>query len=138
MASGWSAVCSANNASRWIDWTAPLVAGGQSVKSELAPQVERQIKEAAIEFHNFQWVQGALFLEGSSQGVERGGVGRGRPRTLRWVAGPERLTTGAGRDTDIALAPDGRRLAFTTRIERTRVWSPPFDAAGWSPERGSR
>ena len=93
-----------------------------------APEVERQIKEAAIEFHNFQWVSRARLSGRSSQGVRN--LWRVEsPRTLRWVAGPERLTTGAGRDTDIALAPDGRRLAFTTRIERTRVWSPPFDAA---------
>src|SRR5262245_997973 len=47
---------------------------------------------------------------------------------MRWTAGPERLTTGAGHDMDIALATDGRKLAFTTRVERTRVWALPFDA----------
>ena len=57
-------------------------------------------------------------------------AGRGRPAhfTLGGRAGT--IDHRAGRDTDIALAPDGRRLAFTTRIERTRVWSP--------PRRGSR
>ena len=49
------------------------------------------------------------------------------PQTLRWVASPERLTTGFN-DTDGVLSPDGRRLAFTVRSESTRAWSLPFDA----------
>ena len=114
----------------WGFWTVP-VAGGQGVKSEFAPDVERRIKEAALEFHNFQWAASgrALFLEGNSQGVRNLWRVEVDPHTLRWMAGPERLTTGAGPDTDIAPAPDGRKLAFTTRIERTRIWSLPFDAA---------
>jgi Tol biopolymer transport system component len=36
---------------------------------------------------------------------------------------------GAGRDTDLALAPDGKKLAFAIRGERTRIWDLPFDAA---------
>jgi Tol biopolymer transport system component len=107
----------------------PLTSG-QSVRSELAPQVEKRIKDAALEFQNFQWAASgrALFLEGSSQGVRNLWKVEVDPRTLRWVAGPERLTTGAGHDVDIALTPDGRKLAFTTRIERARVWALPFDA----------
>ena len=50
------------------------------------------------------------------------------PKTLRWVAGPERLTTGPGSDTDIAISRDGRKLAYTTRAESTRIWVLPFDA----------
>lgn len=122
--------CAQRNQMEWGFWTVP-VAGGQSVRSEFAPEVEGRIKEAALEFHNFQWAASgrALFLEGSSQGVRNLWRVEVDPRTLRWVAGPERLTTGASHDTDIALAPDGRKLAFATRTERTRVWSLPFDAA---------
>src|SRR5262245_16084580 len=40
----------------------------------------------------------------------------------------ERLTVGVGSDTDIAISPDGKRLAFTTRTETNRAWSLPFDA----------
>jgi len=50
------------------------------------------------------------------------------PRTGKWTDGPERLTTGAGEDTHVAVSPDGRRLIFTTTASRTRVWSFPFDA----------
>ena len=49
------------------------------------------------------------------------------PKTLKWVAGPDRLTVGAGEDTDIAISADGKKLALATRLERTRVWSLPFD-----------
>src|SRR5262249_4740646 len=31
-------------------------------------------------------------------------------------------------DTDIAISADGRKLAFATRLEPTRIWSFPFDA----------
>lgn len=51
------------------------------------------------------------------------------PGTLRWTGTFERLTTGAGKDTEIAVSPDGTKLAFTTLAERTRVWSFPFDTA---------
>jgi Tol biopolymer transport system component len=35
---------------------------------------------------------------------------------------------GGGFDTSIAVSPNGRKLAFTIRNERTRLWSFPFDA----------
>jgi Tol biopolymer transport system component len=47
---------------------------------------------------------------------------------LRWIAGPERLTTDPGPDTEIAISPDGKKLAYTIRTERTRIWSLPFKA----------
>jgi Tol biopolymer transport system component len=51
------------------------------------------------------------------------------PETLRIRGAPARLTVGAGRDTDLALSPDGKKLAFTIRSERNRVWSLPIAAA---------
>ena len=42
---------------------------------------------------------------------------------------PERLTTGGGNDTGVALSRDGKYAAFTTRAESLRLWSFPFDAA---------
>ena len=50
------------------------------------------------------------------------------PKTLRWVSGPERITTGLGTDGEIAPSPDGRKLAFVTRTETSRLWSLPFGA----------
>ncbi len=51
------------------------------------------------------------------------------PVTEAWVDGPERLTTGAGEESNVALSPDGTRLLFTTTSSRTRLWSFPFDPA---------
>ena len=49
------------------------------------------------------------------------------PDTEKWVDGPERLTTGAGQETNLALSPDGTRLVFTATSSRTRLWAFPFD-----------
>jgi serine/threonine protein kinase len=114
----------------WGFWTAP-VADGVPIKSELAPQVEQQMKEAAVSFINFRWSPTGqlLYFEGIAQSVRNLWRIEVEPQTLRWVAGPERLTTDAGLDTNIAPSPDGRKLAYTVRTERTRIWSLPFDAA---------
>lgn len=50
------------------------------------------------------------------------------PATLRWVAGPVRLTTGAGADADMSIAATGDKLAFVGKTETVRLWSLPFDA----------
>jgi len=49
------------------------------------------------------------------------------PETLRALA-VERLTTGPGLDTELALSPDGKRLAFTEQSWHVRTWLFPFDA----------
>jgi Tol biopolymer transport system component/DNA-binding winged helix-turn-helix (wHTH) protein len=41
----------------------------------------------------------------------------------------ERLTTGSGQDTRVAVSHDGQYAAFATQAESTRLWSFPFDAA---------
>ena len=69
----------------------------------------------------------AVYFKGISRGVRSLWKVAVDPQTLRWVGGPERLTTGFN-DTDLALSPDGKRLAFTVRNESTRAWSLPFDA----------
>src|SRR5262249_12465940 len=51
------------------------------------------------------------------------------PITLAWTDGPERLTTAAGEDADLALSQNGSQIVFTARVARTRLWSFPFDAA---------
>ena len=49
--------------------------------------------------------------------------------TEKWVDGPERLTTGAGQETNLAISADGTRLIFTATSSTTRLWAFPFDAA---------
>jgi Tol biopolymer transport system component len=112
----------------WGFWTMPL-AGGEPARSEVDTRVAEQLKEIAVTFGDFLWSpSGAiLYFEGVSQGVKNLWKVGVDPQTLRWVAGPERLTTGAGIETDARLSPDGTKLAFTIRTERTRLWSLPFN-----------
>jgi Tol biopolymer transport system component/DNA-binding winged helix-turn-helix (wHTH) protein len=113
----------------WSLWNVPL-ASGSPVRSLVDPKVETQLKDAVVELGDFRWLpsgQGLIF-EGESQGVRNLWKIRVDPQTSRWIDGPERLTTSAGRDTDIALSSDGRKLAFSSRSERSRLWSLPFDS----------
>jgi Tol biopolymer transport system component len=49
------------------------------------------------------------------------------PGTLR-ATKVERLTTGPGYDTRLAVSADGRKLAYTGETRHTRAWLFPFDA----------
>lgn len=114
----------------WGFWTIPLT-GGARVKSEIAQVVEEQLK-ASVRFNNysnFLWAPSgrALYFEGSFEGIRNLWRVEVEPQTLRWVAGPERLTTDPGPDTEISISPDGKKLAYTLRAERTRIWSLPFN-----------
>ena len=114
----------------WSFWTVP-VEGGVPVKSELASVVKEQLKESAVGFTDFLWSPSrrTLYFEGVSQSVRNFWKVDVDPQSLRWTGGPERLTTGTGLDTDMAISQDGKKLAFTARMEQTRLWSLPFDAA---------
>jgi Tol biopolymer transport system component/DNA-binding winged helix-turn-helix (wHTH) protein len=48
------------------------------------------------------------------------------PESLQ-AASLEQLTTSAGLDSEPALSPNGRKLAFTTKSESVRTWIFPFD-----------
>lgn len=114
----------------WGFWTAALT-GGTPIKSEFARQVSAQLQDAEVTLADFSWSASgqALYFEGVARRVRNLWKVEVEPSSLRWVAGPERLTTGTGMDTDLALSRDGKKLAFTVRAERTRIWSLPFDAA---------
>ena len=77
----------------------------------------------------FEWSPAgtALYIEGQEQwktDLWRTDI---NPRTLEQVTA-DRLTTGGGVHTAPAIAPNGKRLAFTTGTETVRLWSFPFDA----------
>ena len=115
----------------WSFWTIQLT-GGPALQSPVNPGVEAQLKDAAVTFADFVWLplgQGLIF-EGESQGVRNLWEVKVDPQTLRWTDGPERLTTGAGKDADIAVSSSGRKLAFSIRSERSRLWTLPFDPVG--------
>jgi serine/threonine protein kinase len=110
-------------------WTIP-VGAGEPVKSELSSTVAKEFEEAEVTIGNFAWAPSgdALYFEGQSKGVMNLWKLRIDPKTLAWISAPERLTTGLGQDVELALSKDGKRLAFTTLAQSTRIWSIPFDA----------
>jgi len=112
----------------WSFWTVPLD-GGPPLQSQIDPALQSQLKESGVRFANFLWLPSAngLIFEGESQGVRNLWKVKVDPSTLSWIDGLERLTTGAGKDTDIAVSSDGRKLAFSIRSERNRLWTLPFD-----------
>ena len=105
-------------------WTMPI-AGGKPAKPEVAPAVAKQLRDAAVQLEHFCWAPSgsAILFEGESKGVRNLWKITVDPKTLAWVSGPERLTTGLGPDTEISLSKDGKRLAFVTvtRTTRSRV-----------------
>lgn len=109
-------------------WTVSLD-GGTPIKSESTSEVAEQLK-TATSFTQFCWAPSGrqLYLQGISRDVRNIWRVTVDPQTLRWLTGPERLTTGAGQDIDIALSRDGKKLAFTTSTISTRIWSLSFDA----------
>ena len=100
---------------------------GSAAAAEMSTDVERDL--ATMSPGRFVWAKSGrhLYFEaavGDTRNVWRMTVD---PRTGRWTDGPERLTTGAGEETAIAVSPDGTRLLFTTTSSRTRVWAFPLD-----------
>ncbi|MDT4967770.1 MAG: eukaryotic-like serine/threonine-protein kinase [Acidobacteriota bacterium] len=110
-------------------WTLPL-SGGKAVQSELAPDVKARLDEANVEFGDFQWSPSGrvLYFEGTLRGVQDIWRVIVEPETLRWIDGPDRLTTGTALETNIALSADGQRLAYTDASQSERIWLLPFDS----------
>lgn len=50
--------------------------------------------------------------------------------TDRVTGPPQQVTSGAGQDVQIAVAPDGQRLAYTTLHQNADLWRLPLDANG--------
>src|SRR5436190_617352 len=94
------------------------------------PNVDRQIQEGRLSLGRFVWSPSGrqLFFEGLSEQVRNIWRVTVDPDSHTWIAGPDRLTTNAGQDSDIAISPDGTRLIFSAASSRTRVWTFPFDA----------
>jgi Tol biopolymer transport system component/DNA-binding winged helix-turn-helix (wHTH) protein len=112
----------------WVFLTVP-VDRGQPVSFGRNANVDRQIQEGHLALGRFVWSPSGrhLFFEGLSEQVRTIWRVTIDPDTHTWVAGPDRLTTDAGQDSDIAISPDGTRLIFSAASSRTRVWTYPFD-----------
>ena len=109
-------------------WTVSMD-GTSPVRSAVSADVAIRLKKTAVNLTEFAWspLSNALYFEGRSEeavNIWRIGVD---PSSMEWRSGPERVTVGGGLDTNIAVAPDGKKLAFTVRDESTRLWSLPFD-----------
>ncbi len=106
----------------------PLDTGG-ATSPEISARVQHDL--AGVEAGRFVWARSRRYIyfegrAGDTQNVWRVTVD---PLTEKWIGGPERLTTGAGSETHVALSPDGTKLVFTTTSSRTRLWAFPFDSA---------
>ena len=112
----------------WSFWTIPLD-GGPNVRSLMSSTVAQRLSDANLRLRGFVWAPGgdSLYFEGRSERTQNVWRIRVNPRTLDWIGGPDRLTTSSALETGLALSPDGKRLAFGSRFERTLVWSVPFD-----------
>jgi len=115
---------------QWTFVTAPID-GGPDVISTPSAAVEQKMRESGVTPGRFVWSPSGrhIYFEGragSGQHVWRITVD---PRSLAWIAGPDRLTSGAGDFGGIAISRDGSRLALTLDSSRTRLWAFPFDTA---------
>jgi Tol biopolymer transport system component/DNA-binding winged helix-turn-helix (wHTH) protein len=115
---------------RWSFLTASIDGGSPTV-SEVSNDVRRRIDEVDLSLERFVWSRSGryLYFEGRSHRVRNLWRVTVDPATLGWIDGPERLTTGTGDDSDLALSPDGAHVVFSAKLARTRLWSFPFDAA---------
>jgi Tol biopolymer transport system component/DNA-binding winged helix-turn-helix (wHTH) protein len=120
-------------------WTVPLDGSGAPLKSGLAPLVRDGFAEASVHFADadglplpFLWAPSgdALYFEGLSRGVRNIWKVEVDPSTLQWRRGPHRLTTGADVNAGISISRDGKKLAFTARDDRIRLWSFHLDPSG--------
>ena len=108
--------------------TVPLE-GGSATRPQVSARIEPHL--ASVVAGRFVWAPSRryIYFEGrtdETQNVWRVAVD---PVSEQWIDAPERLTTGAGEETSVALSPDGTRLVFTTRSSTTRLWAFPFDPA---------
>ena len=118
-------------------WTVPIAGGGVGIKSEIASAITKELEEVAIGDTRDTWQRDftlawapsgkAVYFERAHRGARNVWKMTVDPETLRATA-IERLTTGPGPDTEIAVSRDGTRLAFTAESEHVRTWLFPFDA----------
>ena len=120
----WGAI--GNSRARFL--TVPLESGNVTTP-EISAQVQNDL--ARVSPGRFAWAASRryIYFEGRADDTQNVWRVTIDPVTDKWVDGPERLTTGAGQETNVAISPDGTRLVFTTTTSRTRLWAFPFDSA---------
>lgn len=103
--------------------------GGAPARSKISDKTQEQLR-TELTLGRFVWSRTRRFLYFEGERDQTRNIWRVAidPSTLDWVRDPERLTTGAAEDVDIAVSPDSRALVFSTRATRTRLWAIEFDA----------
>ena len=106
--------------------TVPLD-GGNASAPDMSTQVERELR--SLSPGKFVWSKSGRHIYFEARAGDTRNIWRVTidPQTGNWTDGPERLTTGTGEETSLALSPDGARLVFSTASGRTRVWAFPFE-----------
>jgi Tol biopolymer transport system component/DNA-binding winged helix-turn-helix (wHTH) protein len=116
-------------------WTVPVL-GHEGVRSEVDPQVAKPLSEVSmggiVDWAGdckFSWAPSgnAIYFERTFRRAKNLWKMTVDPGTLRGLA-IERLTTGTGLDSELAISPDGKRLAFTGESQHVGAWLFPFDA----------
>jgi Tol biopolymer transport system component len=114
------------------------IGSAEGVKTELDQAVVTKIEESSanhsigVELMDFKFrgapSANAFYFERTLRGVKNLWKMRIEGIALRGTA-IERLTTGAGADTELALSPDGTKVAYTTEAVHSAAWLFPFDAS---------
>jgi Tol biopolymer transport system component/DNA-binding winged helix-turn-helix (wHTH) protein len=103
--------------------------GGTPVDAHVLPVVEQELDRLAP--GAFVWSRSGRFVYFEATMEDTRNVWRVTVDAVTgmWIGGPDRLTTGTGEESDLAVSPDGTRLLFTSTSRRTGLWAFPFDAA---------
>ena len=110
--------------------------GGVAVRSQIAPEIVSQFSEMSGGFDpwpldfRLSWAPSgkAVYFERTVGGARSLWKMIVDPNTLAGTA-IERLTTGSGLDTQLAVSADETKLAFTGETRQIRAWLFPFDAS---------
>jgi Tol biopolymer transport system component len=114
-------------------WTVPLTEGSP-IASVIDPKLFDDLggpaftNQIAVSF-KFSWspLGNSVFLEHGKGGANNLWRLSLDPNTLQ-IDSAVPLTTGAGSDTECAVSPNGKELAFTVETRYSRVWLSPFHA----------
>ncbi len=116
-------------------WTVPVL-GDEGIRSEVDAQVAKPLSEVSmggiVDWAGdcrFSWAPSgnAIYFERTFRRARNLWKMTVDPGTLRGLV-IERLTTDTGLDSELAISPDGKKLAFTAQSQHIGVWLFPFDA----------
>jgi Tol biopolymer transport system component/DNA-binding winged helix-turn-helix (wHTH) protein len=112
---------------RWEFLTTDL-SSGASVLSDISEAAQEKLRHDLV-FRRFVWHPEGRYLYFEAGAENATNIWRVpiNSATLAWRSLPERLTTSASEEADLAIAPDGRSIALTIRTPRTRLWAIEFD-----------